>query len=120
MNRKALMQVIGWSAVTAFGQGYVRSYLASATNSPAMAAYGTTAAVGWLGFYLTKKAKTKAAGYAVLGVAFGQLAQQIGTASGIFTESGAGFVPRAQVVRQPPRRVNVGRLNPVASIVVPS
>jgi len=120
MNSKALMQVIGWSTVTAFGQGYVRSYLSRATNSPAMASYGTTAVIGWLGYWLTKKAKTKPAGYAVLGVAFGQLAQEIGTASGIFSESGAGFVPRSQVMRNPPRRVNVGRINPVASIVVPS
>ena len=73
-TQKQLMSVILWSAVTAFGQGVVKKYLGQLTGSPAAANYGTIAAVGWLGFYLTKKVRTQPAGYAVMGVAFAKLA----------------------------------------------
>lgn len=117
--QKQLMSVVLWSSLTAFGQGYVKSYLAKATGSPQAASYGTIAAVGALGYWLMKKAKTTPAGYAVLGVAFAKLAGEIGSATGLFQESGAGFVPKSAVIRRLPKRVNIPAMNPVGRIVVP-
>lgn len=117
--KKVLTSVILWSSLTAFGQGYVKSYLAKATGSPMAASYGTIAAVGALGYWLMKKAKTTPAGYAVLGVAFAKLAGEIGSATGLFNESGAGFVPKSSVIRRLPKRVNIPSMNPVGRIVVP-
>lgn len=117
--KKQLMSVVLWSSIAAFSQGYVKTYLGKATGSPMAASYGTIAAVGALGWWLMKKAKTTPAGYAVLGVAFAKLAGEIGSATGLFQESGSGFVPKSQVVRRLPKRVNIPAMNPVGRIVVP-
>jgi hypothetical protein len=118
-NGKAMMSVITYAAVVAIGGSYVKRYLAQATGSPMAANYGSVAAIGALGYWLTKKAKTKPGGYAVLGVAFAHLAEELGKATGLF-EAGAGFMPKSQVVRRLPQRVNIQRPNPVANIYVPS
>ena len=118
-TQKQLMSVILWSSITAFGQGVVKGYIGKLTNSPVAANYGTIAAVGWLGFHLTKKVRTQPAGYAVMGVAFAKLASEIGSATGLF-ESGAGFVPKSQVMQRLPNRVSIPSMNPVGRIVVPS
>jgi hypothetical protein len=118
-NGKAMTSVITYAAVVAIGGSYVKRYLAQATGSPMAANYGSVAAIGALGYWLTKKAKTRPGGYAVLGVAFAHLAEEIGKATGLF-ETGGGFMPKSQVVRRLPRRVNIQRNNPVANIYVPS
>jgi hypothetical protein len=119
VNGKAMTSVITYAAVVAIGGSYVKRYLAQATGSPMAANYGSVAAIGALGYWLTKKAKTRPGGYAVLGVAFAHLAEELGKATGLF-ETGGGFMPKSQVVRRLPRRVNIQRTNPVANIYVPS
>ena len=119
-TNKEIMSVILWASVTAFAQGYVKNTIGAATGSPMAASYGTVAAVGGLGWYLTKKVKTRPAGYAVLGVAFAQLAQSLGAATGLFPESGAGFVSKSKVMQRLPKRVSIPSMNPVGRIVVPA
>ena len=118
-SNKQLTSVVLWASLTALGKGYVSKMLGQATGSPQVANYGTIAAIGALGYWLTRKAKTEPAGYAVLGLAFGQLAGEIGSATGL-VESGAGFLPKSQVMKRLPKRVYIPAKNPVGRIVVPA
>ena len=118
-TKKQLTSVALYAAIAAIGSSYAKRYLGTATGSPMAASYGSVAALGFLGMYLTKKASTKPAGYAVLGVAFAHLAEELASATGMF-ETGAGFMAKNKVIRRLPRRVTVPKRNPLANIYVPS
>ncbi len=83
---------------------------------------------GAAGIYLARKAKTKPAGYALLGIAAAQLAQVAlitwtTPASPVqalgFAQSGSGWLPRSAIAQPLPQRVRVPRTSPVSHIVVP-
>ena len=86
----------------------------------------SVAAVGGTGLWLTmakggKWAKTRPAGYALLGVALTSLFAKLAVQVKAMTETaGSPFVPRSSVVQQLPRRVSVPQYNPVARVVVPN
>lgn len=111
--------VIAYSSIVALGGTYLKTALGKVTDSPQVVNYGAIAAIGALGMYLTKKAKTKPAGYAVLGIAVAHLAEQV-KAMVMPPESGAGFMSKSKVVRRLPQRVNIAQPNPVSRIYVPS
>ena len=117
-TNKELNQVIIYSAIAAFAQPYVSKFLSGATGSPMAASYGTISVLGIAGFMLSKKAKTKAAGYGLLGVTFAKLASEILKATGL-GESGSAFLPKRDVIMRLPKRVNIPSMNPVGRIVVP-
>ena len=113
--------VMVWGAGAALGGSWVKRYLGQVTGSPMAAEWGTTAALGFLGWWLAStKKRTAPAGYAVLGIAMAHAAEAIGKGTGLFPESGQNFVPRSKVVRALPQKVNIQAANPVAKIVVPA
>lgn len=116
-----IWNVAATAAIATVAQGFGAPFL-SKWMGPAGAKWTATAAIGATGWWMLGKAKTKPAGYALLGIATGdavaQLLQMWLMPSGI--PSQGGYVPASSVVRNLPYQVNVPTLNPVGAISVPS
>ena len=117
---KEMTSVLVWGAGAAIGGSYVSRYLSTLTPDPMVAEWGTTLALGALGWWLTMKARTTPAGYAVLGIAMSHAAESVAKRTAIWPESGQNFVNRSKVVRKLPKTVSVQAPNPIGSIVVPA
>jgi hypothetical protein len=113
-------QVLVWGAGAALGGSYVKRYLGQVTGSPMAADWGTTAALAGLGWWLTMKAKTTPAGFAVLGIAMSHAAETVAANMGYMTESGQNFVNKSKIYRSLPKTVSIQAPNPIARIVVPA
>jgi len=121
MFPKDLMQVALWAAGATVGAAYVSPMLGRVLPAAMRPWLGwiTTLAVGAGGLWLTRKAKTKNAGYAVVGIAAGQAAAQLASQFLAPTTSEGAFIPRRRIVRPIPQNVQTPYMNPVANIVVP-
>ena len=117
---KAMMQIALWSAAATVGQ----RMLAKAGWLSALGVFGAfvpVLAVGGAGVYMARKEKSRPAGYALIGIAAGQLAS---VAIEMWwpdnAEGGSTWAPRSALVQRLPQRVTVPYRSPVSSIVVPA
>jgi hypothetical protein len=120
---KALMSIGLWAAGATLAQQWITAAAAPMlpdTIKP-YAPWISIAGLGAVGAWLLKKASTRNAGYAVMGIAVAQAAsvgyKMVMTQMG--SESAGGFLPAADVVRPRMRSAVVPSYNPVAGIVVP-
>ena len=130
-----------WAGIATLVGQYGKKMIGQWTAAPNAATYGSIATVGAIGWWLTNKAKTKPAGYALIGIAMGQLASDlmnkwmpapevvptvpvgVGTVAGAnglpATNSEGAFTSLGNIYDPLPSKVSVPGINPVANIVVP-